>query len=349
MIPYYVNTFFSPIRLWGRVLGVIMVASRRTESPIEYSVEKITVDNRSEFMDFLYYEEEKVKDVLTVEENEIIDALVDEASKIVLFLYYKAWDEYQDDDVWKFELDRGCYKDVVEKIENGGNLADVLVFSDWDFLEKLRAKEFIKARRKSKYEDKNRSAFCSRSYHGSVGIDEEHELQLYERYGRWGLMYRNGRIKLNAEYDEIKLAEDKSRGWHVRKGNLWGAVNAYGNKILPVEYDDIKEVSGIYYPDGHLLKKNGKWGYVDIVGHKVIDFIYDSLKVSDYDIACREGFLATKDGKVGFVEVDGTVLIDPVYDEITFCENRALILVRKGDKCEFLDYNGFNAGDGVGT
>lgn len=328
------KNFFSPTRLEGRVLGIIIVASRRTDSPLEYSLEEIAeraLSTEDVYMDYNF---------LTTEEKNAIKTLQEKSEELDEELTYKLWKNYQEENIRAYEYMRGCCQDVIGDMDKGGKLSDVMRFTDRNTVDQIKKVKDIKDLRRYKYESKDLKAFYSRAYHGTVFISDKDELMPYEENGKWGLKDKNGKTKLKIEYEKIVQADEKERGWHIRKDGKWGAATVYGNKIIPTEYEDIREVSPIEYPDGHLLKKDDKWGYIDIVGHKVLDFVYERLDYSRYDISTAEGFIATKDGKTGFIEIDGSILIPLVYDELIPCNNGILARVSNNRRYGFVNYMG---------
>jgi hypothetical protein len=94
----------------------------------------------------------------------------------------------------------------------------------------------------------------------------------------------------------------------VAKDGKWGAVNALGELIIPMEYDlpDEETYGGEFkfFHGGHaILVKDGKWGMFDNTGKLVIPFMYDWLTYfNDAGLA-----LADRNGATvsGFVNKNG--------------------------------------------
>ena len=107
-----------------------------------------------------------------------------------------------------------------------------------------------------------------------------------------------------------------------KEGNLYGLINLEGKKILPAEYEDIKNID---YKEGYLkVKKDGLYGVVTIDGKIIIKPNYFDINADGYYSNKTKyengGFIIqmrTDNGyKYGYADKNGKVLFECTYNEI---------------------------------
>ncbi len=96
-------------------------------------------------------------------------------------------------------------------------------------------------------------------------------------------------------------------------GELYGLCDAYGNTIVPMEYESLQYCeNGIY-----VAKLNGAWGFIDKFGNIIIDFVYDEAMPFTDSLAAVKVY-----GKWGFIDESGSFAISAEYDEVAPLEQR---------------------------
>ena len=154
---------------------------------------------------------------------------------------------------------------------------------------------------------------------------------LFEKNNFWGVFTTEGKIVLNPEFDSIMTKEDtKEELLMVKKGTKYGLYGVRGKKILPVEYDEIGEYSGIYF----LVKQNGKYGYSNRNGKVTIKSMYDAAKPFKNKQA-----IVKKGDKWGIIDYTNKFVLQPQYDNIEAIGGGKFYSMTQGGKSYFYDAN----------
>jgi hypothetical protein len=160
----------------------------------------------------------------------------------------------------------------------------------------------------------------------------------FKKADRWGLLDLDGRVVLDAEFDQVQHCADgrlvarKNKEWlyfksdgsplqppdgrlidascdgvppyTLKVGDKFGLVDASSSAITPVHFDAIVRAGS----DVKNVKIDGKWGRIGPDGRWLLEPKFDYLS-GGVDI-----FVASIDGKRGFMRSDGTWLIEPKFD-----------------------------------
>ncbi|WP_342726552.1 WG repeat-containing protein [Bradyrhizobium sp. B097] len=157
---------------------------------------------------------------------------------------------------------------------------------------------------------------------------------------RWGLLDLNGRVIIDAEYDQPigQCADGRLNAYKNKEalyfkadgsplqppdgrlidascyggtppfilkiGDKFGLVDAGSNPVTPVVFDAIVWAG----PDVKNAKLHGKWGRLGPDGHWVLELKFDYLSTG------AGLFVASIHGKRGFMRSDGSWLIEPKFD-----------------------------------
>lgn len=115
---------------------------------------------------------------------------------------------------------------------------------------------------------------------------------LVESNKKYGIMDKNGKIKLKVSYDNIEIGDNKNKLYVVKENNLYGMVNIDGEVVLPTSFQKIG-VNGSEFEQNRLdnqyilvnelipVKYNNLWGFYNINGEKITDFKF-------LDVGCKE-------------------------------------------------------------
>lgn len=101
-----------------------------------------------------------------------------------------------------------------------------------------------------------------------------------------------GHKNVNYDYQELQYIAVKKQKeptennkdiyFKIKIADKWGVINVFGQKIIPVEYDQIYEYSPF---DTFDVQKNGKWGKIDIKNNLLMDFISEKpLSTTDNEV-----------------------------------------------------------------
>ncbi len=132
-----------------------------------------------------------------------------------------------------------------------------------------------------------------------MGFRYEWGLISFRREGKQGLFDSTGREIFYDKYDDFVIGNYGGMNW-VRKGELYGFMDAYGNEVVAPKYESI-----LGFSEGRAaVKLNGLYGYIDKSGKLVIPHQYTKAEAFQGGVAR----VTDKEGKVLFIDPDGKVL-----------------------------------------
>jgi hypothetical protein len=175
-----------------------------------------------------------------------------------------------------------------------------------------------------------------------LGKDHASELAFgwhFKKADRWGLLDPDGRIVLDADFDQTvqrcddgRLVVYQNKEWLsfkadgsplqppdgrlidascggvppfiMKVGDKFGLVDGNSNPVTPIQFDAVAS-SG---PGVKNVKIDGKWGRIGSDGRRLLEARFDYLSVG------ADVFVASIDGKRGFMRSDGSWLIGPKFD-----------------------------------
>jgi hypothetical protein len=162
----------------------------------------------------------------------------------------------------------------------------------------------------------------------------------FKKGDRWGLLDLNGRVVLDANFDETiqyctdgRLAAYKNKErlrfkadgsplqppdgrlvdascyggappYTLKIGDKFGLVDVNSNPLTPVQFDAVTWAG----PGVKSVKIDGKWGRIGPDGRWLLEPKFDYISNG------VESFVASIDGKRGFMRSDGSWLIEPKFD-----------------------------------
>ena len=148
---------------------------------------------------------------------------------------------------------------------------------------------------------------------------------IIEKSGKKGLINNKTReIIIDPEYTEIVSISDNHENGYIVKNELnkYGLIANDKTKILEEKYDDIKRVTGNEY---YVVVENGNAEVVDKLGNVVLDKGFDSIEEIQLD-----SFIIIKDGRYGVIEKEGNTLINPEYENLKFATSESFIAQKDG-------------------
>lgn len=184
----------------------------------------------------------------------------------------------------------------------------------------------------------NSAKYVSQKY-DSIGHFGDAGLALVRLNNQYGFINRDSLLIIPVQYDDVySLLEaipgtadaNAQKAWNVKwnwswdKGQLmsvskdgkWGYIDASGNVVIPIMYDDVNE--SIVFKNRPLIGvgKDGKYGFIDWNGKVAIPIIYDIVSrfyLDDKDLA-KDIVPVVKDGKMGFINGLGQTVIPFIYE-----------------------------------
>lgn len=148
---------------------------------------------------------------------------------------------------------------------------------------------------------------------------------IIEKSGKKGLINnKTSEIIINPEYAEITTISDNHENGYIVKNesNKYGLIANDKTKILEEKYDDIKRVTGNGY---YVVVENGKVEVINKTGSIILDSGFDSIEEIQID-----KFVVIKDGKYAVIDKDGKTLINPEYENIKLATADSYIAQKNG-------------------
>ncbi len=139
----------------------------------------------------------------------------------------------------------------------------------------------------------------------------------------------DGKLILEPTHETVKKFWDGHA--KIRKGELWGLINAKGEVVIPAEYEEV----GTYNTNGVWGKKGSDFG-VFVNGR--FTPVSDATKIWDFK-ASSDLTYAQKDEKIGFINNKGEWVIEPSFDKVRAFSN-GLAPVLKDKKWGYINEKG---------
>ena len=155
------------------------------------------------------------------------------------------------------------------------------------------------------------------------GVDVWYESNIlkFEENGKYGLVDFNGKLILNAEYDNIYALPGIQKNIIIEQNGLKGLVNtSMGEVIIETKYSDITTLTDTY-ENGYIVVKDGKYG-VKIV----FEPQYDEI-----EHVTSDGYYAVvENGDLKLIDLNGQVVLDSGFDSIEEINGENLIIKSDG-------------------
>lgn len=187
---------------------------------------------------------------------------------------------------------------------------------------------------------------------------ENTEEFLVKANDRYGIITKDGTVKIGINYSKIELLDNVNNLYYVENAsNEKGVLNRNGRILgrLYVEYDEIGINSALFpandiknprllYDNCIPVKKDNKWAMFDITGNMISNFYWDSFgyvyttsnSERSYNILLIEdisGIVVCQNGKYGIMNSVGRLIVPCVFDRI-YSE------VAGGEKTYYIQFEG---------
>lgn len=188
----------------------------------------------------------------------------------------------------------------------------------------------------------------------------ENNVLKFEQDGKYGLIDFDGKLILNAEYDNIYALDGIEKNIIIEKDGRKGLVNtSMGEVIIQPEYTEITTLTDSY-ENGYIVNKDGKYGIISADAKIVFKPVYEEIKnvTSDgYYVVVETGKLKlidksgtaklesgfdtieeingenitiTSNGKYGVISLDGTSVINNEYEDLKYIQSTYYIAKKDG-------------------
>lgn len=213
----------------------------------------------------------------------------------------------------------------------------------------LLNEDYVKVKKDNKYGLYRKDEIVLEPIYDSFKFEDKNFI-IVAKDKKYGIFYNN-ELKIPAEYDNIlKLPKQNYYTYYkVKKNNKYGIISPYDGIIIPVEYDDIKDIS---IQDGSIkrnyleIRKNNKSGIVDDYLKIIVPAKYDKISIlpisegeSWYDF-----YIKTQDNKkYGLLTRTGENILPAEYDNfknVSIYDNgilRPCFIVQKNKKYGLLN------------
>ncbi|WP_288880229.1 SEL1-like repeat protein [Pedobacter panaciterrae] len=141
-----------------------------------------------------------------------------------------------------------------------------------------------------------------------VADEENLPYEIFEENNLWGLKDSDGRVLLNAQFDEFYSFGSQGLAV-VSKNGKYGYVNTAGRIAIPLIWEDAFdfEYSGVAVAT--LQKKSG---LINTKGNQITQFVYDEIET----IGNGNCFSAKKETFWGVIDASGRIVIDFEHTEV---------------------------------
>lgn len=130
-------------------------------------------------------------------------------------------------------------------------------------------------------------------------------LAMVKMNGKWGLIDKTGKFRVELKYDSQKWSNANSR--FVQVNDKWGLIDLEGNYLAEPKYDVIAGYNSTGFHEGLApVSIDGLWGYIDETGKEVIAPKYAAASAFEGGIA----LVSDKDFDASFIDQTGKVVAE---------------------------------------
>lgn len=154
----------------------------------------------------------------------------------------------------------------------------------------------------------------------------ENNILKFEQNGKYGLIDFNGKLILNAEYDDIYALEGITKNIIIEKDGLKGLVNtSMGEVIIKPEYSEISTLTETY-ENGYIVKQNGKYGIISADAKIIFEPTYDEIK----NVTSNGYYAVIQSGKTTLINTSGETILSEGFDSIEEINGENLTIRQNG-------------------
>ena len=154
----------------------------------------------------------------------------------------------------------------------------------------------------------------------------ENNILKFEQNGKYGLIDFNGKLILNAEYDNIYALDGIEKNIIIEKDGKKGLVNtSMGEVIIAPEYTEISTLTKSY-ENGYIVNKDGKYGIISADAKVVFEPTYEGIK----NVTSDEYYAVVQAGKVKLVNSNWEAKLETGFDDIAEIKGENITIISSG-------------------
>lgn len=138
------------------------------------------------------------------------------------------------------------------------------------------------------------------------------ENYVFEKDGKIGLANSKGQIIIEPEYSKIEVLKEGYKDAYLtqNENNLYGVISITGKKILENKFEEIKYLSS---SECYAVKENGTWELINTKGE-----IMQTSEGEEFVFAKGENVIVKKDSNYGIEKTSGESLIPYEYEDLSY-------------------------------
>lgn len=164
----------------------------------------------------------------------------------------------------------------------------------------------------------------------------ENNILKFEENGKYGLIDFDGKVILNAEYDEIYAMEGIEKNIIIKQGDKIGLVNtSMGEIAISPTYDEISSLVNGKYENGYIVKQNDKYGIISADSKVIFEPQFEEIQ----NVTSDGYYVVVENGEKKLINDNKDLILKISYDKVTEIVGNNLV-VEKGGKFGIIDLNG---------
>lgn len=154
----------------------------------------------------------------------------------------------------------------------------------------------------------------------------ESNILKFQKDGKFGLIDFEGKLILNAEYDNIYAMPGNQKNIIIEQNGKKGLVNtSMGEIIIRPEYDQITTLTKTY-ENGYIVAKDGKFGVISADSKIVFEPVYEGIK----NVTANGYYAVVETGKVKLINEAGQVKVETGFDDVKEINGENLVITLGG-------------------
>ena len=175
--------------------------------------------------------------------------------------------------------------------------------------------------------------YASAEHHNSklILVEKDGKFTFLEKFSLTGRMFDFvENLEFDVEYDMVinSYSDDYAI---VMRDEKYGYINEYGEKVIPLMYDEVTLFNGQFAA----VKMGNKWGAIDRSNGKMIDFKYQEMRsFHGNNVAVKKG------NKWGIIDMQENVILPIKYKYISNFNTDNIALAKDGKSWGVINQNG---------
>ncbi|HEB62740.1 MAG TPA: hypothetical protein ENI82_06280, partial [Bacteroidetes bacterium] len=246
-------------------------------------------------------QKEKTKQKLIVYKSDIID-----------------WNDYSDDKIYKDSIIQ-YYFEIDTNIDTGKK--HYLHFINLDTVKNLEQHHLQTLVTKNRYVFFENGLYGIKNKRGKIIFpaiyDKFYKSAQNFYYARseknhlWGLFDKDLKRIIDCDYRDI-YCQDFNKGCFVKMGGYWGSIDAKGNVMIQIIYNDVT-----FTTDSLFLGLNDRWHDLLTIKNDTLFTGNNNHKIiKHFETYSKSRFIYKEKDKYGLINNKGEIILKPIYDNI---------------------------------